>query len=411
MKKNRERDTGETPNQTFRAKFSVHLPFTTPNTKILHLLSKKKIFISSIKSIIKRKSMKRTAVEKQSAGPSQSRNIPVSLGKPSLRNRLEDYYSLIAPDTIANEIEWKKKFDLIYAKYGGSEKGERALMTKLCKKYGTAVRLMLTVDVSSTLSTQEQPSSRAQHDEDWYTLHPEQQNSGVINFTSDKFDAITALNKTFSEIEEVNGFIKHSKYLDNIYKFRPYLPVCDPLYKPIPSRKTDPNNQTSSGNQEKPSADAMKKKIPVFTSLASCYQTGPLSFLYAAHVHRERIRVLIRYVDCIRGTLTGFVIAFDKHMNLLLRDVDEVFTNRVTTLLERDGDAEQRYHGLRNIDLELERRKYIQDGLGASHDMKRKETSPFAKNVKISRRHFQQLLVRGDNIVSIWKAEEEKTKI
>ena len=53
--------------------------------------------------------------------------------------------------------------------------------------------------------------SRAKYDPMITKLHPEQQNSGVINFTSDKFDAITALNKTFSEVEEVNGFIKHSK--------------------------------------------------------------------------------------------------------------------------------------------------------------------------------------------------------
>lgn len=347
--------------------------------------------------------MQRATLEKQRIDPSKSRNIPVSLGKPSLRKRLEDYYSLIAPDIIANDVEWKKKFDLIYAKYGGSEKGERALMTKLCKKYGNAVRLMLTVEPSATVSTrqQQQSSSRAQHDEDWYKVHPDQQNSGIIDFTSEKFDAISALKKPFSEIAQVNGFIQQSKCLDNIHKFVPYLPSCDPLYKPPPTRKTNENIELPKENQEIPSVDTMKKKIPVFTSLASCHQIGPLSFLYTAHIHRERIRVLIRYVDCIRGTLTGFIVAFDKHMNLLLRDVDEVFTTRVTTLL--DGDTEQRCHNLRNVDLELERRKCINDSI-------QKCSTSTGKKMKTSRRHFHQLLVRGDNIVSIWKVDGEQMK-
>lgn len=350
--------------------------------------------------------MQHATLEKQRRDPSKSRNITVSLGKPSLRKRLEDYYSLIAPDVIANEVEWKKKFDLIYAKYGGSEKGERALMTKLCKKYGNAVRLMLTVDSSVTVSTQEQHSSRAQHDEDWYKVRPEQRNSGIVNFTSDKFDAIAALNKSFLEVAQVNGFIQQAKCLDNIYKFVPYLPSCDPLYKPPPKRKTNATMQPSKGDQVIPSVNTMKKKIPFFTSLASCHQSGPLSFLYSAHVHRERIRILIRYVDCIRGTLTGFIIAFDKHMNLLLRDVDEVFTTRITTLL--DGESEQRCHGLRNIDLELERRKCQMDSIGKSQNIIQKSNPLSGKHAKTSRRHFHQLLVRGDNIVSIWKVESEQ---
>jgi hypothetical protein len=44
------------------------------------------------------------------------RQIPVSLGKASLRVRLEAYYSLIAPDTLSNRSEWLVKFDQIYEK-------------------------------------------------------------------------------------------------------------------------------------------------------------------------------------------------------------------------------------------------------------------------------------------------------
>ena len=44
--------------------------------------------------------------------------IPLSLGKASLRMRLEAYYSLIAPDTLSNRTEWLRKYDQIYEKVG-----------------------------------------------------------------------------------------------------------------------------------------------------------------------------------------------------------------------------------------------------------------------------------------------------
>jgi small nuclear ribonucleoprotein (snRNP)-like protein len=41
---------------------------------------------------------------------------------------------------------------------------------------------------------------------------------------------------------------------------------------------------------------------------------------------RARVVVTVRRVRDIRGTLTGFLVAFDRHWNLVLRDVDELWT-------------------------------------------------------------------------------------
>lgn len=328
---------------------------------------------------------------------SNGRNIPVTVGKLSLRKRLEDYYSLVAPNTIANEAEWKQKFDLIYSKYGGSEKGEMALMAKLCKKYGSTVRLMVAktkqIDTRQKMTT----SSEFTMDESSYQVQPEFQNSGILDFTSEKFDAFAAIRKDFVEVSEANPFIKDATFLDNISKFTPYLPRCDPLYRPTPTRKANSLESQKESSNILPSTEVMKKKIPVFTSLASFHQSGPMSFLYFAHLKRERIRVLIRYVDSIRGTLTGYVIAFDKHMNLLLKDVDEVFTNRMTQVFYEDS-TENNPEALSNLELEMNRRKLLM------------KTENIPNTHKVGKRHFQQLLVRGDNVVSIWKADaEEKT--
>ena len=39
---------------------------------------------------------------------------PVSLGKPSLRHRLESYYSLVSPASISDPTKWKANFESIY---------------------------------------------------------------------------------------------------------------------------------------------------------------------------------------------------------------------------------------------------------------------------------------------------------
>ena len=78
---------------------------------------------------------------------SRQRFSPTEYGFPahyrSLKTRLEAYYSLISPETIANPAEWRSKFDQIFEKYGGSYDGERKLGSKLAKKYGAAVRLLV----------------------------------------------------------------------------------------------------------------------------------------------------------------------------------------------------------------------------------------------------------------------------
>ena len=43
---------------------------------------------------------------------SSSAPPPISLGKPSLRHRLESYYSLISPDAIADSEKWKNNFEV-----------------------------------------------------------------------------------------------------------------------------------------------------------------------------------------------------------------------------------------------------------------------------------------------------------
>ena len=320
--------------------------------------------------------------------------IPLGLGKQSLQRRLEAYYSLIAPDILANEDEWKTKFDLIYEKFGGSEQGEKRLAAKLCKKYGNAVRLRLISVSDGSPSSSTSPNNKhgniAKMEESWYELNSNQESSGVVDFTSPDFDPITTLSLETSVILEQNPFIKDSPLLDNLSRLEPYLPDCDPLKRNQIQKK---RNNTNVAINSVTNAQQRKRKLPIMSSIVETYEgSGPLSLLYTIHNKKQRIRVMIRYSDSIRSTLTGYLLTFDKHMNMILRDVDEVYTPRVTKVYEGMDFSK--------AELEIKRRTSICHG-----DLESKEI----RLVRVKQRHFQQLLVRGDNVVMVWRASAERS--
>jgi len=51
--------------------------------------------------------------------PSRQTEIPISLGKPSLRQRMEAYYKLVNPEAIQDQEKWRATFHQIYEKFGG----------------------------------------------------------------------------------------------------------------------------------------------------------------------------------------------------------------------------------------------------------------------------------------------------
>ncbi len=385
---------------------------------------------------------KNAVKEEEESGSSKQQNnanFPISLGKPSLRRRLEAYYSLIAPEVIDNESEWKKKFELIYDKYGGSEQGEQTLSRKLMKKYGDVVRLRLATQKSAGISKankRPRPHARQGGDirsEEWYQVTPSQQNSGIIDFTSEHFDPVASISAPTAQVIQANPFVKDAPLLDNTSKFLSYLPPCDPLYRA--PRIMGPKKHAIIGTCSSASAtitSSMSNKIPVFTSMASKYEnSGPLSLLHSIHVKRDRIKVSVRYVDCMRGTLTGYLIAFDKHMNMILRDVDEVYTSRVTMIFgngrrenyEKDfaSDSNEMQLTHSKAELEWERRvaiisssygnpKNVQDKKnGILHGQSDKIDHDMGR-IKVGKRHMHQMLVRGDNVVSVWRANGERSK-
>ena len=356
---------------------------------------------------------------------------PVSLGKPSLRHRLESYYSLVSPDAIADAEKWKEKFEIIYNKYGGTVEGETKLAAKLAKKYGNRVRLLVAPphrSVQRQLQRSQPPAGGSsadgsKYDESYYEIDESRRDSKVLDFTSDRFDALYALNAPEGIVMEANATIFSGTSiakLDNISKFKSMLPECDPQHLQPTKKK-----QTTAPKPKQPNVEETKtKKTPMFLAMASKYESktsGPLSLLYSIVANRQRARVMIRYVDCIRGTLTGYLIAFDKHYNMILKDVDEVYSGRVTKHSEAvevasgshstmkgsmqidagcasgNNQSDSSAHAPSKAKLEAQRRRcYPPDGSGGP-------------GPAVKQRYFHQLMVRGDNVVMVWRAEAERS--
>ena len=363
--------------------------------------------------------------------PPPKRNIPVSLGKPSLRLRLEAYYSLIAPETIADEASWRKRFEQIYDKFGGTVEGEAKLAAKLAKKYGTNVRLLLTTTAAAASSTATSgngtntsintPSDAQSHatasnrSEEWYELTASEYNSGDISFVSSSFDPYAALSADMSDVLKANPFVAQAPMIDNVSKFRRLLPREDPQHL-LPSKRSAAAAAATRAQQKAKAASgtsaAATHKIAIpgaFTALADRFDKGPFALLRDIHTKKQRVRVMVRYVDCVRGTLTGYVLAFDKHFNMILRDVDEMYSGRAT----KAGATDEKNGGigidgkLSNVEVEVKRRTCFVGGSGGGR--KSNTNANNDNGVLLKRRHIQQMLVRGDCVVVIWRADEERS--
>ncbi|ESO82028.1 hypothetical protein LOTGIDRAFT_170438 [Lottia gigantea] len=94
------------------------------------------------------------------------------------------------------------------------------------------------------------------------------------------------------------------------------------------------STQTESDNSKK----EFKKPFVlrnILTRMEKEELAGPLSLLQQCLMKKHNVRVWTRSAVNIRGVCRGYIVAFDKHYNLAMIDVDEVYKNPRYTKIQR----------------------------------------------------------------------------
>ncbi|GIY19731.1 hypothetical protein CEXT_791931 [Caerostris extrusa] len=214
-------------------------------------------------------------------------------------------------------------------------------------------------------------------------------------------------------------------------------------------RSSSGSRRSSSGSPEPRDANSLPKQFGkmedhleeeeegnnVLVRMREGFNNNPIGKISAYLEDNVRIKVLIRNTKEVRGICTGTVVAFDKHWNLLMTNVHEVYIKpkktKVPFLLDRKiGDQmpdlsprvpkvkkERSPEKAAPMDeesapvVEESAAKAEEDAEKAEEDAekaaKRKEKKKKQKNAggtnpRPMERNHAQLFIRGDNIVMVY---------
>lgn len=149
-----------------------------------------------------------------------------------------------------------------------------------------------------------------------------------LDLTSDQFDALKALYSTNVHLPSPKAPI-----LDNLTKFSEDESgvVVRNVFKAKVQETKDQPSTSASTSRFQPHQEPIKSREKTIAKNVLTRMTnvkGPMSLLQRCMNERIRIKVLTRNMAGIRGYCVGYLLAFDKHFNMALEDVTEVWTRK-----------------------------------------------------------------------------------
>ncbi|KDD76106.1 hypothetical protein H632_c353p1 [Helicosporidium sp. ATCC 50920] len=94
---------------------------------------------------------------------------------------------------------------------------------------------------------------------------------------------------------------------------------------------------------------------------------GPMSLLKCAADGQKAVVVVTRHRRGIRGASTGLLLAYDKYMNLVLRDVVEEYTVREAVQRPRASNPEQTRSGFKLVKKKRSLKQVFVTGMSVVH--------------------------------------------
>jgi small nuclear ribonucleoprotein (snRNP)-like protein len=120
---------------------------------------------------------------------------------------------------------------------------------------------------------------------------------------------------------------------------------------------------------------------------------GPMSVLAKCVSDGTKVRVMLRGAVSMRGSCTGYVVAFDKHWNLAIVDVDETFTRK------RHGKA-----SVRELEDELAEKLSVGEKASTRTEVVGASVLRVIKQrrkTELCERHVPQMVLRGEHVAAI----------
>jgi len=204
-----------------------------------------------------------------------------------------------------------------------------------------------------------------------------------LDFLSNRFDPQKALLSGL----QLKLPMPNAAPLDNLHKCRSLLPQDDENFdgRIVIGPRSSTEHKASNRKKE----NMTKKSAGKLSSVADCFQDGPMSLLRRCFRNQDRICVRTRAIDGERGRVVGSLDAFDKHMNLILRNVIETQIVKIdgSNLLQAIKSGYRKPASLKGMPLREDKKYFV----------------PVTRT-------FQSLLVRGDMVMLIYLCDDAKKK-
>ncbi|POM79520.1 Hypothetical protein PHPALM_2792, partial [Phytophthora palmivora] len=230
---------------------------------------------------------------------------------------MEAGFGLYSPGQFSGEAESKSSFGHlrtsaeIIRKFAGRER-------QLCARASRSFQQLLG-PLHSFLTTPSSNSSvNVKYEMDFKPYKLIQTSDSPLDFRSAQFDALKALQ---APINQLKLPVTTAYPLDNIQKCRHLLPESDVNRQTLIVR----SKKASPSAAEAKAATAKKAPTPATPSLFETLTwTDPFVCFVGAFLS-EHVCLLSCVELIVRDTCSGFLKAFDKHMNLVLLDVTHDF--------------------------------------------------------------------------------------
>ncbi|CAH0559509.1 unnamed protein product [Brassicogethes aeneus] len=217
-----------------------------------------------------------------------------------------------------------------------------------------------------------------------------------LDFFSEKFDPLLALATPNLKIP-----VPTAKCHDNIGKLKCVLEERDgDKQKPAVARKRDVRPEAGSSksfvesgrrflpHQMPIKSTTVKIRNNIFTRMEN--MEGPLSLLKKCMDERIKTKIWTRHGFGLRGYCIAYIVAFDKHWNLALEDVTEVWTKSIKHKVPANLD-----------DLDKKRRFRVEAR------PPKVEVLKTTKKFQVCKRHLDQVMMRGEHVVTICLLKDE----